>query len=466
MNIDQIEQIISQGESEHLEFKKSTTQIKAAFETLCAFLNGTGGIILIGVVDNGQIVGQQVTDKTKQELARELSRIEPKTSPELYYLNTGKDKQIIVIKTSAGEHKPYAYGGRPFERNQSTTEQMSQHRYEQLIVQRGQLNHNWEDFLAKDFTIDDLDHEEIKRTVEEGVNKHRVSVEALNYTTEQILSNFGLIEHGILTNAAVVLYAKNPSKTLSQCEIKMARFKGFDKTGDFIDNQWLHGNLFQLITAAHHFTSRHLPIAGFFEPGKIERIDQPAVPALALREALINAFSHRDYSDRSSTISLAIYDDRLELWNPGELPRQLKIEQLKTFHNSVPRNKKIAEVLYKRGWIESWGTGTLRMAEYCKNNRTPEPEFREEFSGFSVFFPFKESMHSTSIAPKESLTSLQEEILLMLKKTPMSSVQINEHLNKPLPIRTLRHELHKLKQKGMISDKRDALSSIWFITTN
>lgn len=122
MNIDQIEQIISQGESEHLEFKKSTTQIKAAFETLCAFLNGTGGIILIGVADNGQIVGQQVTDKTKQELARELSRIEPKTSPELYYLNTGKDKQIIVIKTSAGEHKPYAYGGRPFERNQSTTE--------------------------------------------------------------------------------------------------------------------------------------------------------------------------------------------------------------------------------------------------------------------------------------------------------------------------------------------------------
>ncbi|MCE3044170.1 ATP-binding protein [Legionella sp. 16cNR16C] len=466
MNIDEIRQLISQGESEHLEFKKSTTQIKPAFETLCAFLNGAGGIVLIGVTDNGQIVGQQITDKTKQELARELSKIEPKTSPEIHYLNIDENKQIIIIRTSTGTHMPYVYGGRPFERNQSTTEQMSQHRYEQLIVNRGQLNHSWEEFLAKDFTIDDLDHEEIKRTIEEGVNKHRISVEALNYSSEQILINFDLIDHGLLTNAAIALYAKYPSKTLPQCEIKMARFRGLDKLGDFIDNQWLHGNIFQLITAAHHFASRHLPIAGFFEPGKLERIDQPAVPGLALREALINAFCHRDYIDRSSTTSLAIYDDRLEIWNPGKLPHQLKIENLKTFHNSVPRNKTIAQVLYKRGWIESWGTGTLRMAEHCKHNRTPEPEFREEFDGLSVIFSFKDSMHSVSTISKEALSSLQEEIISMLQKAPMSSTQINEHLNKPLSPRTLRHELHRLKQKGMINDRREALSSIWFITKN
>ena len=165
MNIELLKQLINKGESDCLEFKKSTTQIKGAFETLCAFLNGTGGYILMGVKDNGQIIGQHVNDKTKQELAREISKIEPPISPKIYYIDIGEDKHVIVIKVPQGEHIPYAYDGRPFERNQSTTERMSQHRYEQLIVKRGHLNHDWEKFPAIGYTIDDLDHEEIRRAI-------------------------------------------------------------------------------------------------------------------------------------------------------------------------------------------------------------------------------------------------------------------------------------------------------------
>jgi ATP-dependent DNA helicase RecG len=107
VNIEQLKQLISTGESNRLEFKKSTTQIKAAFETLCAFLNGAGGSVLIGIADNGQIVGQQVSDKTKQELAREISKIEPKISPEVHFIDIGKDKQVIVIETPSGSHIPF-----------------------------------------------------------------------------------------------------------------------------------------------------------------------------------------------------------------------------------------------------------------------------------------------------------------------------------------------------------------------
>lgn len=111
------------------------------------------------------------------------------------------------------------------------------------------------------------------------------------------------------------------------------------------------------------------------------------MPALALREALINAICHRDYTVYYVAIMLAIYDDRLELWNVGELPKQLKIENIKNPHGSYPRNKNIATTFYRRGWIESWGTGITRMIGFCQKNNTPEPEFTQYSGGFSISYP-------------------------------------------------------------------------------
>jgi ATP-dependent DNA helicase RecG len=161
---------------------------------------------------------------------------------------------------------------------------------------------------------------------------------------------------------------------------------------NFIDNQRVSGNAFKIVSAAMAFAKRHLPIASFFEPGKIQRTDQPAVPPLALREALVNSITHCDYANHSSSIALAIFDDKLELWNNGMLPPQLSIADLRKKHASYPRNERIATIFYEQGWVEGWGTGTTRMIRYCQENGTPEPEFQEYSGGFSVTFPFKEPM--------------------------------------------------------------------------
>ncbi|MDR3441748.1 MAG: putative DNA binding domain-containing protein [Legionella sp.] len=468
MNIEQLNKLISKGESHQLEFKKSTGQLKPAFESLCAFLNEAGGTILIGITDKGKIAGQQVNDKTQQEIAREISKIEPKTSLNVHYIDVDENKQVIVIKCSAGKHIPYTYDGRSYERNQSTTERMSQHRYEQLIIRRGQLNHKWDSYTENDLTIKDLDQEEIRRTIKEGVDINRRSTEALTFNIEQILRNFKLIEHGKLTNAAVVLYAKDPTAIFSHCMIRLARFRGKDKVGDFIDNLQVHGNAFQLIKAAVDFSIRHLPIAGYFEPGKLQRIDQPAVPALAIREALINAICHRDYMVENATISLAIYDDRLEIWNIGELPPELDIESLKVPHDSYPRNQKIADVFYKRGWIENWGTGTLRMMGYCQNNKTPEPEFAQYKSGFAVIFRFKEAMNTAvTITPPSDFTPRQMEIIAVLKNVEeMSLRDIMDHLQLKPAERTLRKDLNYLKNAGIINSQGQARFTTWYFIKN
>ena len=313
-----------------------------------------------------------------------------------------------------------------------------------------------------------MDHDEIRKTIDEGIHKNRISPEATNYSVEQILKNLKLIKENKLTNAAVVLFAKDSEKIFSRCEIKMARFRGRDKLEGFIDNQWERGNAFQLIALAHHFTSRHLPIASFFEAGKIQRIDQPAVPQLALREALTNAFCHRDYSVKSATTSLAIYDDRLELWNPGCLLPELKIAQLKEPHNSYQRNELIAHVFYKRGWIEKWGTGTTRMVEYCTTNRTPEPEFSDDSMGFSVVFPFKESMNTGVIINSPTnevlLTPRQQEILNLLGNTATMSANeiIRQIRGLSCPENTERRPELSRKKNGLVNSKGHAKKTIWF----
>ncbi len=295
MKLKQIKELVKQGESSTLEFKKSTAQLRSAFETICAFLNGSGGIVIIGVTDSGNIIGQEVSDRTKQEIASLISELEPPAQSQINvsYVPIDDKNQLIVIQVKVGDHLPYVFNGRPYHRIQSTSPKMPQHRYEQLIIERGQLNHAWEEMLAPEYSLEDLDHEEIYKTVADGIRENRIPASAQRDNIKKILQRLNLIKENKLKLAAVVLYAKQDSLKLVQCMIKMARFKGIDKLGEFIDNQQVYGNAFQLLAAVDAFFRRHLPIASFFKPDQFKRIDKPALPVMALREALINSICHR-----------------------------------------------------------------------------------------------------------------------------------------------------------------------------
>jgi len=135
---------------------------------------------------------------------------------------------------------------------QSPAMRMPQSRYSQLLLERGAQSHNsWDTQFVKNATIDDLDHEEIKRTVKIAVNVNRMDAEALSEPVEDILMRLELIHDSKLTNAAMVLFSKSVTPDFSQCLIKMARFRGVTETGEFIDNQMVHGNVFQIMKAAN-----------------------------------------------------------------------------------------------------------------------------------------------------------------------------------------------------------------------
>ena len=117
-----------------------------------------------------------------------------------------------------------------------------------------------------------------------------------------------------------------------------------------------------------------------------ERIETWEYPIEALREGLINAIVHRDYSD-AGNIQVRIFDNRIEIWSPGLFPRELNLSRIEIDSRSIPRNKKIAELFYKVGLIENWGTGFIRMINYCKLNGNPRPVFEEKSGAFVITFP-------------------------------------------------------------------------------
>jgi ATP-dependent DNA helicase RecG len=220
MNLAKIKKIVMQGESDSVEFKKTTGQLRSAFETVCAFLNGEGGIVLIGVGDKGKIIGQEISDRTRQEIANTISELEPPAQSQINinYVKLDKEKHIIAIKVNAGNHIPYAFEGRAFQRIQSTTSRMPQHMYEQLIIKRGQLNHSWETLPAnRGFDILSLDHEEIRRTVDQGIRFNRIPPEAANEDIESLLTRLKLLQDGQLNNAAIVLFGKELFPDYAQC---------------------------------------------------------------------------------------------------------------------------------------------------------------------------------------------------------------------------------------------------------
>lgn len=468
MDIDQLTNLAKQGESHKLEFKKSTAQLQPAFETVCAFLNGDGGKVLIGVTDKGQLIGQDVSDNTRKEIARELNRIEPAAQANINidYILIKENKYVICVHVDGGCHAPYVCDGRSFHRNQSTTNRMTQHRYEQLLVNRGQLNHSWEELPASDLTADDLDHDEIRRAVSQGVAVSRVSADAQSDSIEDILRSWNLMKNGKINNAAAVLFAKKVLPRYTQCHIKMGRFKGVDTLGSFIDNQEYFGNAFHILSEANAFTMRHLPIASFFNQESIERIDQPALPALALREALVNAICHRDYANRSSSITLSIFDDRMEVWNNGKLPPELSLSDLRKKHKSMPRNKVISKVFYDRKFFDGWGTGTIKILKLCQENNIPEPEFEEYSSGLAIVFKFRELIGVSSQIQKLKilLSERQKAIVAIIQKEGVANIQaIMKGLVEPPSQRMIQKDLAYLKDHKLLELKGAKKGAFWVL---
>ena len=218
---------------------------------------------------------------------------------------------------------------------------------------------------------------------------------------------------------------------------------------EFRDNRQFKGHAFALLQHAERFLDEHVPVASRFIAGQMRRVDAPLYPPLAIREALVNALVHRDYSVDGGSVSVALFDDRLEIWSTGTLPAGLTPEKLKRVHESVPRNRLIADVFYRRGLIERWGRGTNKILAEAKKAGCPEPEFEEIAGAFVV--RFKPAAGAEKEVPSPDMGVRAERVLAILRGSgPLRVPDILRELGEPITLRALQTELKHLREARLI----------------
>ena len=244
----------------------------------------------------------------------------------------------------------------------------------------------------------------------------------------------------------------------NRCNIKGTTKK------EFLDNKLYKGNAFDLFEKAEDFLTFCLPVAARIENGNSSRVETPAIPYSVTREAITNALVHRDYSHPGGSMSVAVYDDRVNISNTGSLPLGVQVSELSKEHRSIQRNPLIANVFYLCGKIEKWGRGTLDMIKDCKYAGNPVPKYEEVGGGFSVTLRFKEPIRNIEEVQQlaiEKLTDREKEIIYLLQAGPLTRQEIMIKTNSKLTARSMQQQLTKLRSLAIINSRGKGKAIKW-----
>jgi ATP-dependent DNA helicase RecG len=374
----QLKQLITQGENQTVEFKSSLKLMNEIGETISALANTSGGIILIGVSDEGKILGIDIGKKTLEDLANFIKEnTDPKIYPDIKPHQID-DKKIIEISLKESDEKPVFFKTHAFQRVGKTNQRISASKIRELAKQE-RVKLHWDEKICERATLDDIDEDKVKWFLERARYERRLEINP-NTSVREALERLELTRNGRVTNAAVLLYGKNPQKFFLQAETRCGRFKG-TKPLEFIDMKVFGGNIIDQRENAVEFVKEHIRLHAKIVG--MERVETWEYPIEAIREAITNAICHREY-EMSANVQVRIFDDRIEVWGCGPLPEPLTVEALKGEHKSILRNPLIGKCFFLIKFIEQWGTGTNRIINSCLNYGLPEPLFKEVSGGLVV----------------------------------------------------------------------------------
>jgi len=420
-------------ESQMTEFKPNWQD--DYLKIICAFANMTGGTLIIGVDDKGSPVGVKNAKKLLEDLPNKIIN-KLGITPSITIARKDK-KDIIHIRVSPSS-VPISYDGRYYIRSGSTTQKLKGSELMDFLLKK--TGKTW-DGISSEASFSDID----VSVVEDFKNlaKNRIPAVSKMDSVKKIFRNLDLFaEDKNLTNAGILLFGKEPQRFFISAKTRVGRFK---TSVDIIDTVIITGNLFRQVEATVEAIKKHLSVR--FEIKGIQRKDIWDYPIEAIREAVVNALIHKNYSS-AAEIQIRIYDDKIWIWNPGTLPPQLTIDDLKKEHSSYPRNPLVANAFYLAGLIERWGSGTKRIIDLCKAQGLPEPEYKEEMGGFSVYF-YKDIYTEESLR-EIGLNERQIKAVMYVKEKGKITNREYQQLN-TVSNKTAYLELSNITKKGIFA---------------
>lgn len=379
LTIQDIETIVHRDENRVMEAKETTGELVRGMQSGCAFLNTDGGWLFFGIHPTKLIIlGQDVADRTRQEIAWEMRKFAPTIDLAAQYIDVPDrpGKQVIAIWFPAPViyTPPYTYDGRPFYKVENTTMLMPRDIFDDRLRMSDPKKFSWEMAPCKGATLEDIDTKTLTDAINGGIAKGRIPVSAANAVTiPERLSPFKVLrDDDVLTNGAIALFGRDPYKFFLHCKVRLARFEGviMDK---FRDQFVMEGNLFQQFQAIQDFCRKHMFMSG--DQDDFDSKNELTVPLKVVREAALNLLIHRTWWSEARVPSVNIFDDRVEFMNPGAFPQGTKPEDFRKRPHSEPINEIIANALFKGGVSEGWGRGILDIYELCKEAGLPEPEY-------------------------------------------------------------------------------------------
>lgn len=408
--------------------------------TICAFLNGEGGWIVVGVDERQKPIDINIEEGIRQIQYELTHNIIP--LPLVYVQEDGfEGKKVILLTVTKGSLAPYSYKGKYYVRIGDSIKIPSSDQISQLLRKSFSIKSSWELDVNLLADVNTLDNTWMEKVYRNGLDSHRLveSKDGLLST----LSELQMIESYEVKNGAVCLFGYDTRKNLPQSKVRI-QLMSKGKTSDRFDNTRIfQGNLLYLLEEVINYLTQLLPRQSIFLKDGPLRVDEYIYPLDVLREAVGNSLIHRDYSGSAGEVSIFIYPDRMEITNPGSLPEHLikrKNEVLP--HGSILRNPLMAEFFYIAGYMEKTGRGMALISKKMQELGKKLPEWVSVNNSTTL-----------TIFNKAEEVSLNDRIMAFLQSHPLNHIFTkNEYIDsfekKPSKI-TAQNDIAKMISLGM-----------------
>ena len=424
------------SEHQNIEYKQSWRD--EYLKWICGFANAQGGRLFVGIDDKGVVVGVEEYKKLMDEIPnKSVNHLGLVVDVNLRKKDS---KHYIEIDVPISE-VPISYQGIYHYRSGSTKQELKGVALNNWLLKKS--GKSWEDIGVASATLADLDEGVIQAFIRDSLQAGRISSDAAKGDISTLLRNLRMInDQGEITRGAILLFGKDPTRHFVTAKFKIGRF-GNSPT-DLIIQDIVEGSiLYMADKVLDILKTKYLTRPISYEG--LKRKEPLEYPEPALREAILNSIIHKDYS--STYIFLRVYQNRLTLFNPGELPEGYDIERIKSEHSSRPRNRNIAEVFFKAGYIEAWGRGITRIIENSVEAGLPEPIIQEKEDG--IHLTFLKDIYTPEYLETLHLNERQKKAVLYMKEygnISNSKYQALSGVSKP----TATRDLQDLESRGVV----------------
>lgn len=430
-------EVLKKNEGKTLEFKRDLSSVDKVLRTLVAFANTSGGILLIGVEDKTRkVIGVKDVLGMEEKLANLISDcITPRLIPDIEALPWRRTHIIGVqvhsssvrphyLKSAGKDHSVYVRVG-------STNRQADQNMIEE--IQRYVLHGSYDETPLPDLNPEDIDFRAASELFAEERTLKREDLHTLKILTFQQRKE-------VPTVGGILLLGKKRDRYFPDAWIQAGHFEGKDRTR-ILDSMEIKSAPVRAVDEAMNFIRTHTSKEMIIE--KIRRVDHWTYPPVAVREAIINAVVHADYSQKGAPIRLSVFSDRLEIENPGLLPYGLTIDDIQAGISKL-RNRVIGRFFHELKLIEQWGSGIGRMVSACRDHGLLPPVFEEIGTHFRVTI-FNKKINSSHVGGSE-----QSIINVLSKEDSLSTAQIAQKIKRSA--RATRTQLISLVSKGLVAE--------------